>query len=194
MSIENIIVNVQAEMKAWGMKIYRREAPTVAPSNRWSYDAIANVVTTNHSTGEPELDHEFMCHELVHHAQPAWVPDYYSSSGEVDVRKWINNPFEIQAIVVARCMAEPWVGHAIKSLVGTKPWRHHKNAARHVGAALGGVMQQCMCQEDWARVYRLLPQSNKLEALRQYYGRVPKKRLSRSVRKSIKRMMKKMCG
>ena len=200
MSIENIISNVRSAMKAWGIKVdSSRPAPTfivAQDGESWGFDGTNNIVRVGSASSQEEAM-EYLNHELVHLSQQSWVADYFREDGSIDFLKYFSNPYEMEAMFVARAMAAPWYGDAVKDLVGSKPWRHHINAHRKVGAAMAVVSRQCgetVGPQMWLNVRHLLPSSNKMEAARQLQGREPKKKLTRHERKAIQRIKKKLGG
>lgn len=189
--ILSAISKVGCEMRSWGMDCRPlRPIPTMMGSTSWWYSSQHNVLGICPS-GDTDLDAEYLHHELVHWHQPEWTPDYYTGGGDVDLRKWLNNRWELPAILVARCIAEPWIGSAIHEIVGARPWAlDPEGAHRKVGGAFAAVVGHIRTPETWLALRRKLPTSNKLEVLRQLYGREPKKRLTRRERKALKRIKK----
>lgn len=200
MSIENIITNVRSMMKAWGIKVDRsRPAPTfivAQDGESWGFDGTNNIVRVGSASSQEEAL-EYLHHELVHLSQPTWMADYFHEDDSIDFLKYFSNEYEVQAMFIARAMAESWYGEAVKDLVGSRPWRHYVNAHRKVGAAMAIVSRQCgetVGPQEWLDVRRLLPSSNKMEVMRQLQGREPKKKLTRRERKAIQRIKKKLGG
>lgn len=181
---------VRAEMRKWGLDCKQlRPLPTTMDSTSWWYASQHNVLGVGPSSGDAVLDAEYLHHELVHWHQPEWTPDYYTPEGDVDLRRWLNNRWELPAILVARCIAEPWIGDAIREIVGAKPWRGDPNGAhRKVGAAFAAMVGKIQTHERWITIRRMLPNSSKLEVVRQLFGKEPKKKLTRTERKALKRL------